>query len=646
MDNQVYTYALVKSFYDTGKDYIDCFAPFIVQTLPEGTVKHLTDIQDSVKEITGITIPQYTLKTILKRSRKRGYIDSLGYGRYKITRKGSAFLQSLDTQDTVQRKLNALSSHFNVFLTSHLHKAFDNSEAFALLRMFIESNLILALDYLNPDIEHPSRTSLGLHTSVEKHINNYIEDIRLHSNEHYNTFREIVLGCTLSIALFCPDISSIKEKFKSTTLYLDSNFIFSILGFHYKQFVTPAKELFQMLKRYSFKIKIFHTTVDEICYVMNRFSIYENLYTPSVRVDSIYSQLKSEGWKSSDSRDFILSIEDKLNKLGIQIETLEDIDITSYIPPDEQLLLILEQYKPGQPRAGKNHDLISIEQVKKRRRHTVRNVQHARVFFLTSDLRLAKFNFEQFGHKANCTISEVIPDFLLANFLWLQNPQSSLEMPLKLLISAHSQHLFVERKVWERFISVIRQLKDDRFISDEKIATLIYHGHLEDILRDLDDSQCDVITTDFVMTQIEKASVEIDKKIATKLKEGEAELKALFEEKFSNKESQRSKEWLSRITKIKAKLRKSAAKKASCLAFLVSALATIGIVAVVTGLFCFGLKKCGQNQILALLTVVIIAVGGGGILGLWRDLYKFLKSSLSERFYVKKLKEAGLEIDN
>jgi hypothetical protein len=277
-------------------------------------------------------------------------------------------------------------------------------------------------------------------------------------------------------------------------------------------------------------------------------------------------------------------------------------------------------------------------------------MQHAKVFFLTCDLKLAKFNFEEFGHKANGTISEVIPDFLLADCLWLQNPQSSLEMPLKLLISAHSQHLFVERNVWQRFMTVLRELKDSSSISDEKIATLLYYGHVEELLRDFDDSQCDVITREFVMAQIEKSAVEIDIKIIKQLKEKETEVKRLFEEKFSEQEKTKSQEWISRIIEIKKNLRKSATRKASFFAFFISAFCTIVILGVIVVLISLGLKKYGKDQALPFLTIVVLGVsvvlGGAGIIGVWRDLYKFFKSSLSERFYLKRLKEAGLETSN
>ena len=78
MDNQVYTYALMKTFHDMGKDYIDCFLPFVIRVLYDGSEKEIANIQGLVKQETGLEIPQYTLKTILKRARRKKYVMKNG----------------------------------------------------------------------------------------------------------------------------------------------------------------------------------------------------------------------------------------------------------------------------------------------------------------------------------------------------------------------------------------------------------------------------------------------------------------------------------------------------------------------------------------------------------------------------------------
>jgi hypothetical protein len=232
----------------------------------------------------------------------------------------------------------------------------------------------------------------------------------------------------------------------------------------------------------------------------------------------------------------------------------------------------------------------------------------------------------------------------------LQNPESSLEMPLKLLIAAHSKYLFVQRKIWERFIDVLRDLKDDECISDDKLAALLYYGRIEELLRNIDETERDTITREFVIEEIEKAVIDIDETITRKLDQKEVEVRDMFKEKLSRQQVQQNEEWLNRITNIKNNLRKRTDKKAFWAAFTLSSLTTIAILVAMAVLFRLGLKKFDDKEALSWITVILLAssliFGGGGILGVWHDLYKFLKNNFSKKFYAKMLKDAGLNIED
>jgi len=507
---------------------------------------------------------------------------------------------------------------------------------------------VSALAYLNPKILDAFDSDIKISTNYEKYIVEYLEYIRKSSNEHYDTMKEIILGSTLSLALLTPNIYSIQKKFKRSNIFLDSNFTFSVLGFHYEEFAAPAKELFQMLKNYGFKLKVFNITVNEMCNVLNRYPQYEKIYPQNIKVASIYGHLKRKGWTASENRDFILSIEEKLAEQKIQIETLPDLDVHSYEPCSHEDRETLKLYKPEQGKEQQNHDLIILEQIKKLRRRSVRNIQDAGVLFLTSDLKLAKFNFEYFGHHSDLTISEAIPDFLLTNFLWLQNPSFSSEIPLHVLISAHSQYLFVPRKVWEKLVKVLRELKDTSSISDDKVAALLYHGHIEDVLKDIDETECDsLITPDFVLEKASEAAVNLNKVFVNKLHKKEETLEFLKGE-LSKKETEYNQKWLRHITKIKDNLRKTSDKKASVyaviIALILSAITVVLMIAMPI-IYCF--RKYSEERAVAtsllIFTATALVVGTGGLFNIWHVCYKISRNFFSHRLYFKKLKEAGLE---
>ncbi|GAJ20962.1 unnamed protein product, partial [marine sediment metagenome] len=222
-------------------------------------------------------------------------------------------------------------------------------------------------------------------------------------------------------------------------------------------------------KKYGMKLKIFDFTVSEICRVINGYVREEYRYTKSVRVDSIYSGLKRKGWHRSDAREFIMNIDRKLLELGIDIE-ITKFDILNYKPINSNLRPLIAHYKHGQDRFHQNHDIAVIELIKSRRGQDVRNIEDSKLFFLTSDRGLNRFNFFEMGHQKNGTVCEAILDSLLTNILWLKKPEAKIS--LKSLIAVYSRGLFVKKRIWDRFYEILREMKMGGDITDKSISTL------------------------------------------------------------------------------------------------------------------------------------------------------------------------------
>jgi hypothetical protein len=159
------------------------------------------------------------------------------------------------------------------------------------------------------------------------------------------------------------------------------------------------------------------------------------------------------------------------------------------------------------------------------------------------------------GHERERTVGEVILDRVLSNILWLENPNANIS--LKSIIGAHSQGLFIQRGIWEKFSNILHQLKREGTVSDDKIASLFYHKYIEDVLRNIDESEVEKIDQNLVISEIEKANKLIEK--AEKRKEEEF-IKTLGKE-ISKKEIEMGKKWLERITEIKDNLRKSSKER-------------------------------------------------------------------------------------
>lgn len=627
----MFTYALVKSCWDQGGDYLDCFWPFVIKVLPTDKVYvDLDNIQRDVKDNFGLAIPLHSLKTVLYRAQQRRYIERIST-RYRLMEQGLQYLDDVETKKQVERRMNALFEDIRQFLKENLDLSLDLDQIGEALLSVVYKNIEPLIQFFNPSsVAEEAVIPPQATTYLKKSLIQYIETAEETKPEHYETLRDILLGAVISTVLNAENLSKITEarakRFKGCQVFLDTNFVFSILGLHPPEFNEPAKELFNLLKEHKFATKVFSFTVDEICKVINAYITEEYIYPTSITVDTLFSSLKRKGWTKTDAREFIMTIEDRLSALGIKIEVVEHINLTDYNPASDKLRSDITKYKPLQQPFFQNHDLAAMETIMKLRRHPVRRIENSKALFLTSDKRLSKLNFEEMGHRENGTICEAILDSLLTNIIWLKDP--SARISLKSVIAVHSRDLFVKRRIWRKFYEVLRRLKQEEKVDEEAISTLFYGNFIENELRDFDETQIDEITPEFTLEEIEKAGEFAKHEEERK----EKEFIQRLEEERSKVEQEKDEEWLEKLRAVRNSVQETSQKSAARLSIIYSSIATLILLCILWVLY----------AVLNLLWLVPVLVGGGSIGAIWSKLRQYFKRKLSKAIYQRKLKEAGL----
>lgn len=550
-------------------------------------------------------------------------------------------MDKFETDKEVERRINALLKDIEQFFAES-NVSINLDQIRNLLFSFLCKNIEPLTEFINP-----SAASRGIvvprFEGNESLLLEYIKSAEQQKPEHYKTLQDMVLGSIISVVLNAEEPSKMTEirtrKFKHCQIFLDTNFVFFITDLYNPEFNEPAKELLDLLKKYRFELKVFSFTVDEICRVINGYPRQAYRYPTTMGVDTLYSSLKRKGWTKSDVIEFIGNIESILFEKGIQIEwKTKKVDPKTYIPTNEELRNTIRKYKPSQDLFSQNHDIAAVEKIREFREKPVRNFEDSRVFFLTSDVRLSRFNSIEMGHKENSTICEVILDRLLANILWLKDP--SIKPPLGTIVAAYSRDLFIKRRIWDRFYEVLQQLRQQEKAKDDNISMLFYHSHIEEVLREFDEDEADKITQEFVLEEIQEASKLPEEEVKKKVEEKEKELLQCLREKVSEKEQEKEREWLERLRKIQESLRESAESKANRYSTIFALAFTLLVLVVMYGLY-LACKKVGALEFLTIVLPLII--GGSGILGVWKKFRRYLKSKLSDRIYKQKLKETKLD---
>lgn len=391
------------------------------------------------------------------------------------------------------------------------------------------------------------------------------------------------------------------------------------------------------MKRYpQFKLKVFDFTLAEMVRVVKGYLTAISLYSSKIRVDSLYDILRRKGWEKPQVNEFISTLEDKIKRFNIGIE-YTDVDLRKYNPdcvdnPDE-IRLNLAKYKPQIMYTSdtafvesQNHDLASICLIRKKREKLPRKIENSEYIFLTSDLKLSKFNLEIFGHKNTGTIPEVIPDRLLATILWLKDPTLNPNLPVYIIIASYSNTLLISRGVWRRFYQILLHLKEEGKISKDDIATLFYHNYIETVLLEFSEEEIAEINEEFVLKSIEEATKKMEKNIE---KRKEKEIKSEYEYKIRQREQEAAKRAREEeIIKIKEIIKEKSKREARWYSICI-----IGAVAIGLPLILYYYLSTYFVIGISILSLLVSITGG----------YHELKDWLCKRIETNKLKEFRLE---
>jgi hypothetical protein len=529
LNNKLFTYAFAKTLYEQKKDYIDTFYSFVLIILAEDrSPLNIGSIQTKVKDKFGLDIPEHSLKSIITRAKKKNYLIENKWNA-KLTEKGIKYLELLESESEVNRRINELLEDIKIYLNETQLSLEDIN---TIVLTFVNKNIYSLISFFNP-VSDLIKVDIQIKKirKYEDKLVQYFEIAEKQKPNLYRTLQDIVYGSVISTATSSQNIAEIDKKFKGVNFYLDTNYIFSILELHYSEFVKPAKELLSLLKSNEVELKVFDFTIDEIVSVLKNYLKEQYMYVPGVRVDSIYSSLKSKSWTTEDMMEFIQKIEAKLYDLSIKIEPT-GIELKSYKPRKEEFISKILGCKPEQNERGRNHDLAAIEQIERIRGKPVREIERSKALFLTEDLRLSSCNYSEWGHKENMTVCEVVPDRLLTNILWLKNPATIKDIPLKSIIAIHSREILVDRKIWKRFYENAKRLKEQNQINDKDLSMIFYNHYIEGVLSKLDESDVDKVTTELILEEIANASKSIDNETKNKLEEQ----KNIFEEQIIQKD--------------------------------------------------------------------------------------------------------------
>ncbi|MDB5258803.1 MAG: hypothetical protein JWO73_11 [Candidatus Taylorbacteria bacterium] len=510
MNNDLTAFAAIKVFYEEGNDLIQIFAHLVLLVFSDDAKRSLLDVQQSFSSKTQINIPVDVLSTILKRLKKENLIDyqtrnSTDTRTISLTEEGVVLREKIkQSYEDANRERSALVKDLNKYLQG---KGIPLSEDGAAKKLaeFIEKNSEVAV----AGLAHAPNTT-QLNDSSFQYIFSYFIETERSNPENFGRLKSILYGKLIANTFVKRNFEK-GAKLEKLTVYLDTNIIFSLMGFHEDSYNNSVKEVVDLIKKAGCQIKVLSFTIDEINIKLGGYLSEYGYYSSVIRVGSIYSVLKRRGYSRVQIISLMENMEDRLRELGVIIDY--SFDLENLLLNKDDVVSEFSAYKNHSHHINSiQHDIGAIYAIRKLRNSSVFNWEKSKAIFLTADYSLARFNYEK-EHRDRNTFPEVSYRTDMASMLWLKGQSGSDNVFVHNFLANYTREKFISKNIWDKFITELKAKKVAGKISSSEIEEIISYSETEKILFEKGERGIATLLDDRNINKIKEERLKQEKEI-------------------------------------------------------------------------------------------------------------------------------------
>ena len=474
--NQIVTsLAILTVNYNRGQSYIDNFVPFICQSLLvlRPAVVSVEDLQLQIKKDYGLQVPQNSIKSILKKAERKGYVErehNAYKPKYDVLKDSSferARQEMLRRHGAVIKKLVKFAEKYG--------KSLDNEKAERLLLSYIRQHDIELLSCLLG--EAPISDGIALDTQAAFLVHSFVKDSFESDPEAFDYLDSIVKGHMLANALIFPDLGKLQRRFQGTTIYCDTPFLLKALGYEGNECRPPCTELLQLLHETGAIVSCFKHTRDEIRSILYACKLGLADSERLKPYGTVYHYFRATGSGPGDLELEMVALDRKLDQLAIRIEDKPEY-VDKYQVDEaamEATLCTALGYSSERKRAPV-HDVDCLSAVYRLRKgRSQSEIEQCRAIFVTSNPVLCQASsnfFVKERYIEQRSISIAITDYALTNVLWLKKPMSAPDLPRKYVIAECYAAMEPGESLWRKYFEKVEQLKERKELSEEQYYLL------------------------------------------------------------------------------------------------------------------------------------------------------------------------------
>ena len=483
MDNFLINIALASSFYEEKRNPLDTYFPFVLNAFVKTEIIELKELSDNLKSNFKIDIPLYSIKNIINRnsifsikkeSKTKWFISLTSNGKDELNR-------IKKSEKEIINKLTSFYNKFIEFTTSKFKVKYQTTDTENNIHKFIINNLVdISIEQLGLTIENDK------HKEFEKHFILFLNYIKQNEFSLVEIFDDLWKGVVIWNEIRKDDLPKSKSSFeKNIKIYVDTNFIISLLGYHNPIINQAVQELFDLISDHNnLSLYILDITLDEIFRLLDLYPIIKDNFF-DIEIDSLFYFLKKQGYTSAKieivkrnlKNDLLKKYNIKtINKSSLKSKETE-IERTIY---DHLFEIRKERNKKRDERVRKSeeaikksayHDSSVITNTLKFKNKYSTNLEDSKSIFLTSSFWLYH-NYKKI-HKKFEYFPSVVYDATLTNILYLKTPKTNVGISIYQVLKTHCNYLIIDNNIWFQFIDIAKDLIKEGDIDETDYAVLI-----------------------------------------------------------------------------------------------------------------------------------------------------------------------------
>jgi len=488
--------AILKVNWDYNKtDYLDNFVPFIANLIVKEkyTTIDITQIREDFECEFGLRIPHYPMISIINRAKTKKLIfwDGAKHVPNREIASSLNFTKIAIRQRQQQEKI----------ITEIIKFAKERKYNLSLEREEIYQAFISFLKNYDQDLLFLAHTEtiLPVVKDSQKHTFLVYKFIQHAFEAEPNVFEFIVsaaIGHILANTILFNSDNISKQKWNNVGLYFDTKFMLRLLGVEGDERKAVAQELIKSFKNAGAKFFIFEQNFNEIRNILSGcLSVLENCSYDPTKASLTLKYFVQKDFEATDVEQLIISLPDKISKIGIKRVTPSDPNIDTQFQIDENKLYqtILELYKKRDPSFDEDHkrqtilnDVKSISSIYKLRKGTRElTISGINSVFVTTNNTLAyaskRYDSSEFG---NTSLPSCLTDIFIGTLLWLQDPATISQVNTKKIIADCYAALQPDGRLVEKFIKQLEKLRKIEQIDNKEYYLLRTHRVAMNLLEE------------------------------------------------------------------------------------------------------------------------------------------------------------------